>query len=67
MKRTQSAGKSLQASRIKWREIVKPITQRSNAKPKQMRVTFNTRLKSALSSLCNFYRIKNIVMSFRRS
>ena len=32
----------------KWREVVKPITQRGNAIPKQVRITFNARLKSAL-------------------
>ena len=34
----------------KWREIFKPITKRSNAKPKQTRITFDTQVKTALSS-----------------
>ena len=32
----------------KWREFFKPITERSNAKPKQTRITFNTQVKIAL-------------------
>ena len=32
----------------KWREFFKPITERSNAKPKQMRITFDSRVKTAL-------------------
>jgi len=32
----------------KWRKIVKPITKRSNVKPKQMQSNFDTQVKSAL-------------------
>lgn len=32
----------------KWHKISKPITKRSNAKPVQMQITFNTRVKSVL-------------------
>ncbi len=35
----------------KCREILKPITKRSDAKPKQMRITFDTQVKTALSVL----------------
>ena len=35
----------------KWREFFQPITERSNAKPKQMRITFDTQVKTALSLL----------------
>ena len=31
-----------------WREFFKPITERSKAKPKQFRITFDTQLKTAL-------------------
>ena len=34
----------------KWRESFKPITECSNAKPKQTRITFDTQVKTALSS-----------------
>ena len=30
----------------KWRELYKPITERSKARPKQTRITFKTKLKS---------------------
>ena len=33
----------------KWREFFKPITEHSNAKPKQTRITFDTQVKIALS------------------
>ena len=33
----------------KWREIFKPITKRSNAKPKQTRITLDSQVKTALS------------------
>ncbi len=33
----------------KWREIFKPITKRSNSKPKQTQLTFDTQVKTALS------------------
>ena len=33
---------------IRWREIFKPITKRSDANPKQMCVAFDTQGKSAL-------------------
>ena len=33
----------------KWREFFKPITERSNAKPKQMQITFDTQVKTALT------------------
>ena len=32
----------------KWREFFTPITERSNAKPKQTRITFDTQVKMAL-------------------
>ena len=32
----------------KWREFCQPITERSKAKPKQTRITFDTQLKTAL-------------------
>ena len=32
----------------KWREFFKPITERGIAKPKQMRITFDTQVKIAL-------------------
>ncbi len=32
----------------KWREILKPITERSNSKPKQTQFTFDTQVKTAL-------------------
>ena len=32
----------------KWRESFKPITECSNAKPKQTRITFDTQVKIAL-------------------
>ncbi len=32
----------------KWRKFFKPITKRSNAKPKQTRITFDTQVKTAL-------------------
>ncbi len=32
----------------KWREIFKPITKHSNAKPKQTQLTFDTQVKTAL-------------------
>ncbi len=32
----------------RWREIFKPITKRSNAKPKQTQLTFDTQVKTAL-------------------
>ncbi len=35
----------------KWREIFKPITKRSNAKPKQTQLTFNTQVKTTLIKL----------------
>ena len=35
----------------KWREISKPITERSKAKPMQSRITFDTQLKIALIRL----------------
>ncbi len=35
----------------KWREIFKPITKRSNAKPKQKQFTFDTQVKTALKPL----------------
>ncbi len=34
----------------KWREIFKPITKRSNAKPKQTQFTFDTQEETALSA-----------------
>ncbi len=53
MKLTQRAGKRARASPIgfgfssdwsrKWCDIFKPLTKRSNAKPKQMQITFDTR------------------------
>ncbi len=39
----------------KWREICKPITNHSNAKPKQLRITFDTQVKTALTTDC--YRV----------
>ena len=33
----------------KWREIFKSITERGSAKPTQMRITFDTQVKTALS------------------
>ena len=33
----------------KWREDFNPIAKRSNAKPKQMLITFNTQVKTALN------------------
>ncbi len=35
----------------KWREIFKPITKRSNAKPKQTQLTFDAQVKTALCVL----------------
>lgn len=32
-----------------WREISEPIKERSNARPKQYRIIFDTQLKTALS------------------
>ncbi len=32
----------------KWRDGFKPITKRSNAKPMQTRITFDTQVKTAL-------------------
>ena len=32
----------------KWREFFQPITKRSDAKPKQPRITFDTQVKTAL-------------------
>jgi len=32
----------------KWREFFEPIAQRDNAKPKQIRITFDTQVKTAL-------------------
>ena len=32
----------------RWSEIFKPIAERSKAKPKQVRITFDTQLKTAL-------------------
>ena len=32
----------------KWREFFKPITERNTAKPKQMRISFYTQVKTAL-------------------
>ena len=40
----------------KWREFFKPITKRSNAKPKYMQITFVTQMKTAL--MC-WYKISN--------
>ena len=34
--------------RIFWREFCSPITEPSKAKPKQTRITFDTRLKTAV-------------------
>ena len=34
----------------KWREFFKPITERSNAKPKRTRITFYTQVKTTLAS-----------------
>ena len=31
----------------RWHEFYKPITERSKAKPKQFRITFDTQLKTA--------------------
>ncbi len=33
----------------KWRKIFEPITKRSNAKPKQTQLTFDTQVKTALT------------------
>ena len=33
---------------LRWRDFFKPITDRSKVKPKQFRITFDTRLKIAL-------------------
>ncbi len=38
----------------KWREIFKPITERSNAKPKQTRITFDTQVNLNRSKLFQF-------------
>ncbi len=35
----------------KWREIFKPITKRSNAKPKQTQFIFDTQVKTALRNM----------------
>ena len=34
----------------KWREFCEPIREHSKAKPRQMRITFDTQLKTALKS-----------------
>ena len=35
----------------KWREFFKPITERSNAEPRQTRITFYNQVKTALKTL----------------
>ena len=35
----------------KWREFLKPITKISNAKPKQMRITFDVQVKAAIITI----------------
>ncbi len=35
----------------KWRESFKPTTERSNAKPMQTRITFDTQVKTALIAI----------------
>ena len=37
--------------KLRWRDFSKPITECSKAKPTQSRITFDTQLKIALSSL----------------
>ncbi len=41
----------------KWREIYKPITGRSYAKPKQTQFTFDTQVKTALLSTKTFTEV----------
>ena len=41
----------------KWREFYQPITERSNAKPKQKHITFDTQLKTALINLLYMYSV----------
>ncbi len=46
----------------KWREILKPITKRSNVKPKQTQFTFDTQVKTALYKPTNY----DVLTIFRR-
>ena len=60
MQLTQSAGKRVRVSHdwfnfgftsdwvTKWPEFSKPIAQRSNTKPKQTRITFNSQVNTGL-------------------
>ncbi len=52
----------------KWREIFRPITKHSNAKPKQTQFTFDTQVKTALSDLqyfeyCSFAQLAELIPS----
>ena len=69
---TRSAGKLSRASHDwfgftsdwlrKWREFFKPITERSNAKPKLMQITFDTQVKTALIENCSIEGFNGNVM-----
>ena len=45
----------------RWREIFRPIIDRSKAKPMQSRITFDTRLKIALTHSNQPMRLHNLV------
>jgi len=44
----------------KWREIFKPITKRGNAKPKQVRITFDTHVKGTFMAYCASVRLLQV-------
>ena len=47
----------------RWREIFKPITERSKAKPKRFRITFETKMENR-SPLTWDYTEENVLKSF---
>ena len=51
----------------KWREFYQPITARSNARPKQNAITFDTQLKTALTPCSPYFDEFLFNLTFRQS
>ena len=51
----------------RWREIFKPITERSKAKPKRFGITFDTQFKTAFLFLFSFYREVQLHSQYKSS